>query len=73
MDLNESARNLKASIPEADAKLCANCNVFFSYKAARDGKCPFCGSDATEFYLNYIKRLKSSIQQLGRAFREQAA
>ena len=66
MTLSESAQNLKVSIPEAKAKLCENCKVFFNSLDSRNGNCPFCGSVATEFYLNYLKRIMA-------VAREQAA
>jgi len=64
MTLSELAENLKASIPKASAKLCENCHVFFNYKNARFGFCPFCGSEATEFYETYIRRLRGHIEKL---------
>ena len=64
MTITEAAENLKASIPQRDAKLCENCKVFFNYKSIRFGSCPFCGSEATEFYETYIRRLTVHIRKL---------
>ena len=64
MTLTESAQNLKAAIPKNKAKLCENCGLFFNCLASRNGRCPFCGSEATEYYVNYIKRLMEASREL---------
>jgi len=64
MTLSESAQYLKVGIPEAKAKLCENCHVFFNVLDIRNGNCPFCQSTATEFYLNYLKRITKALREL---------
>ncbi len=66
--ITEAAQSLLVSIPRDKAKLCENCHVFFNCMDSRNGNCPFCQSEATEFYQNYIKRLTAA----SAAAREQA-